>query len=117
MILSSASPLGVALSVAAAVEDMAEGNPGLTRGMLVQVGLKVGRDMLSTSSNMLFLAYLGGFLPVALTFGAQGLSGVRLVHQEALAAFAVTLCVGLMGLVLVVPLTTAIAVMLQPKKA
>lgn len=109
--------LDLALSISATVDELAESNPGLGRGLLFQAGMQVGRDMLSTSSNTLLLAYLGGFLPVLLTYGAQGLAGARLWHQEGLAAELVTLAVGLVGLVVAVPLTAAIATALQPPAA
>jgi uncharacterized membrane protein len=108
--------LDLALSISAAVDELAEANPGLERGVLMQAGLQVGRDLLSTTSNTLFLAYLGSFLPVLLAFGASGLAGARLWHQETLAAEAATLAVGLVGLLSAVPLTAAIATLLQPTR-
>lgn len=109
--------MDLALSISAAVDELGEANPGLSRGLLFQAGMQVGRDMLSTSSNTLLLAYLGSFLPVLLGYGAQGLSGARLINQEALAAEAITLGVGLVGLLAGVPLTAAIATLLQPTAA
>ncbi|MDB5098801.1 MAG: YibE/F family protein [Cyanobacteria bacterium RYN_339] len=108
--------LDMALSISSAVDELAEANPGLERGLLLQAGLQVGRDLLSTSSNTLFLAYLGSFLPVLLALGSSGLAGPRLWHQETLAAEAATLAIGLVGLLAALPLTALIATWLQPAR-
>lgn len=104
--------LDLALSIAAAVDELREANPELTRGMLFRSGWQVGRDLLSTTSNTLLLAYLGGFLPVLLALGAQPPAWIRLPHLETLAGAATTLLVGLLGLVAAVPLTAAFAALL-----
>lgn len=109
--------LDLALSIAAAVDELREANPELDRGALFRSGWQVGRDLLSTTSNTLLLAYLGGFLPVLLALGAQPPAATRLPHLETLAGAATTLLVGLLGLVAAVPLTAAIAAMLAPAAA
>jgi uncharacterized membrane protein len=106
--------LDLSLSIAAAVDELREANPGLTRGMLFRSGWQVGRDLLSTTSNTLLLAYLGGFLPVLLALGAQPPAGVRLAHLEPLAGAATTLLVGLLALLVAVPLTAGIAALFAP---
>ncbi len=106
--------LDLSLSIAAAVDELREANPTLDRGVLFRSGWQVGRDLLSTTSNTLLLAYLGGFLPVLLALGAQPPAWIRLPHLETLAGAATTLMVGLVGLAAAVPLTAAFAALLQP---
>lgn len=109
--------LDLSLSIAAAVDELQAANPGLDRGALFQSGWQVGRDLLSTTSNTLLLAYLGGFLPVLLALGAQPPAWLRLPHLEALAGASTTLLVGLLGLAAAVPLTAAFAAFLAPAPA
>jgi uncharacterized membrane protein len=106
--------LDLALSIAAAVDELRDANPELGRGMLFRSGWQVGRDLLSTTSNTLLLAYLGGFLPVLLALGAQPPAWLRLPHLEVLAGASTTLLVGLLGLVACVPLTAAFAAWIGP---
>lgn len=106
--------LDLALSIAAAVDELRAANPDLGRGLLFRSGWQVGRDLLSTTSNTLLLAYLGGFLPVLLALGAQPPAWTRLPHLEPLAGASTTLMIGLLGLAAVVPLTAAFAAFLAP---
>lgn len=106
--------LDLSLSIAAAVDELRRANPGMPRRALLEAGWEVGRDLLSTTSNTLLLAYLGGFLPVLLSLGVQPIGAERLWHLETIVAFATTLGVGLCGLVLAIPLTAFIAARMAP---
>ena len=55
------------------------------------------------------LAYVGAALPVLLIFESQGTSFGDALNREAVAGEVVAMLVGSIGLVLAVPLTTALA--------
>lgn len=107
--------LDLSLSIAAAVDELCAANPGMPRKTLFFAGWQVGRDLLSTTSNTLLLAYLGGFLPVMLSLSVQPLGGIRVMHLETVGTFAVTLLVGLSSLLFTIPLTAWLSAIAQPR--
>ena len=71
--------------------------------------LSVGRDHLSATVNTLVLAYVGAALPILLIFEHQGTSFGDALNRESVSGEVVAMLVGSIGLVLAVPLTTALA--------
>jgi uncharacterized membrane protein len=99
----------VTVSQASTVMAINRANPvqGLRR--LYREALGVGRDHLSATVNTLVLAYVGAALPVLLLFEQAGTSFGDALNREAVAGQVVAMLVGSIGLVLAVPLTTALA--------
>jgi len=77
--------------------------------------LSVGRDHLSATVNTLVLAYVGAALPLLLLFERASVSFGDALNREAVAAEIVAMLVGSIGLVLAVPLTTALAAWLAQR--
>jgi uncharacterized membrane protein len=90
-------------------------NPALDGRSLFRRALGVGRDHVSATVNTLVLAYVGAALPVLLVFSLSGQSFRGAVGSEVVAAEVVAMLVGSIGLVLAVPLTTAIAALLASR--
>jgi len=91
-------------------------HPELRGRPLYLSALNVGRDHIGSLINTLALAYFGGALPLVLllSMGFQPLS-VSL-NSEAMVESIVTVIVASVGLVLCVPVTTAVAVMLAGRR-
>jgi uncharacterized membrane protein len=99
----------VTVSQASTVLALWRANPSLPIRRLFTEGLTVGRDHLSATVNTLVLAYVGAALPVLLIFETQGTSFGDALNAEGVAGEVVAMLVGSIGLVLAVPLTTALA--------
>lgn len=103
----------VVISQAAVVEELVDANPGLSRGELFRRAMRVGTDHTAAVVNTLFLAYAGASLPLLLLFSIQQppfLTFRDVVNNELVASEIVRTLVGSIGLVLTVPITTALAV-------
>jgi uncharacterized membrane protein len=74
--------------------------------------MRVGRDHLSATVNTLVFAYVGAALPVLLIFATQRTTVGQAVEREPVAEELVGMLVGSIGLILAVPVTTALAAML-----
>lgn len=84
-------------------------NPDLTRRQLYREATHVGRDHVASTVNTLVLAYAGAALPLVLLF-AQGSKPIgRILTSEVVAVELARMLVGSIGLVLSVPITTALA--------
>ncbi len=109
MVLGAAGAvIDVAMTVAAAVFEMARAHSGLHPGQLVRHGLAVGKDVISTMVNTLVLAYAGSGVSTLLLLKIYRPSAL-LFHREEISLFVLESVSGILGFVLAVPLTALAA--------
>jgi uncharacterized membrane protein len=100
--------MDVAISIAAAQQEVGRNCPTLSRIELFQSGMAVGRDVMATDANTLILAYAGSSLPLVLLIASQpDLSMLRIFNLDLLVTEFVRALVGSVGLILSIPLTAA----------
>jgi uncharacterized membrane protein len=99
----------VTMTQAATVTELNEASPSLSRVVLAQRAMNVGRSHISATVNTLFLAYVGASLPLIVLFAAGRQDPLLTASMEVVAVEIVRAVVGSIGIVLAVPLTTAIA--------
>jgi uncharacterized membrane protein len=90
-------------------------NPSLGFGGLFRGALDVGHDHIAATVHTLVFAYAGAALPVLLIFSVGGTSFTDAVNGEAVAAEIIAALVGSIGLILSMPITTALAAVLVSK--
>jgi uncharacterized membrane protein len=97
--------------------ELAAVDPGMEPGQLYRSALNVGHDHIGSLVNTLALAYFGGALPLVLllSLGFQPLS-VALNSEEIVESILAVIAASI-GLVLCVPITTAVAVLLVRQRA
>lgn len=100
----------------AAVAEIADANPNLSRRELFARASNVGRAHLLSLINTLFLAYAGISLPLLLLFSTGDTPVWVLLNSEMIAEELSRTLVGSMALFLAVPLTTGIAAFVFGKK-
>jgi uncharacterized membrane protein len=102
---------------ASATMELAAVDPGMEPGQLYRSALNVGHDHIGSLVNTLALAYFGGALPLVLllSLGFQPLS-VALNSEEIVESILAVIAASI-GLVLCVPITTAVAVLLVRQRA
>lgn len=108
-----------AIGQAVSVEELARAGKHLSAREVYQRGIRIGREHIGALVNTLAIAYVGAALPLLLLFRVSFDEGpLYLLNQEVVATEIVRMLVGSIGLVLAVPITTAIAVwMLMPRHA
>jgi uncharacterized membrane protein len=99
----------VTVSQASTVLAIFRANPAQGLRRVFGSALSVGRDHLSATVNTLVLAYVGAALPILLIFENQDTTFGDALNRESVAGEVVAMLVGSIGLVLAVPLTTALA--------
>jgi uncharacterized membrane protein len=99
----------VSITQASVVQELKSANPNLGFGDLYKRALRVGKDHMGSLVNTLALAYVGTALPMLLLFSYSKSSLWTLLNQEVIAAEILRIIVGSIGLILAVPLTTALA--------
>jgi uncharacterized membrane protein len=97
------------MSIASAMQEIKNSNPGLGYEALVIQGLKVARDTIGTMTNTLILAYVGGAFSLLLLFISYQTSFARIINLEEIAAELVRMLAGSVGLIAAVPVTATVA--------
>lgn len=99
----------VSITQASVVQELKGANPDLGFKALYTKALRVGKDHVGSLVNTLALAYAGASLPLLLLYGYSESSMWVILNQEVIAAEVLRIVVGSIGLILAVPLTTALA--------
>jgi uncharacterized membrane protein len=107
----------VTVTQASAVWELSESQPGLSRRELYATGLRIGRDHVASTVNTLALAYAGASLPLLILFVLTDQSLGTIANSEIIATEIVRTLVGSIGLVMAVPITTALAARLATERS
>lgn len=107
----------VTVTQVSAVAELHHANPALHRTELYRGAIRIGRDHIASTVNTLVLAYAGASLPLLLYFLQAGSSIGRVITQEVVAVEVIRTLVGSVGLVLSVPVTTALAVLVTTNRS
>ena len=107
----------VTITQASAVWELHAANPGLSRARLFTGGMRIGRDHIASTVYTLAFAYAGTALPLILTASLIDRAVVDTVLSGEIAEEVVRTLVSSIGLVLAIPVTTAIAAALCPTTA
>jgi len=110
MIIGAASVLDdVVLAQAMTVFELAAANATLARGELYRRSMKIGVAHLASMINTLVLAYASAALPLLLLFYLYPEPWYLTINRELISEEIVRALVGSVGLMMAVPLTSAIA--------
>lgn len=108
----------VTVTQVAAVVELRRANPDLRGVALYRAAIRIGRDHVAAVVNTLVLAYAGASLPLLLFFAQGDTPFGRVATSQIVAVEIVRTVVGSIGLVLSVPLTTALAAtVLEPDES
>lgn len=104
----------VTVTQASAVWELRAARSGLTRREVFTSAMRIGRDHIASSVYTLVFAYAGSAMTVLLLITAYQRSLAEASGTEEIGSEIARTLVGLIGLVLAVPITTAFAVLLAP---
>jgi uncharacterized membrane protein len=100
------------VSQSSTVIALRRANPQLGFTSLFKSALDVGHDHISATVNTLVFAYAGATLPVLLIFTIGHTSFADAINGEAVAEEVIAALIGSIGLIVSMPLTTALAALL-----
>ncbi len=101
--------MDVSMSIASALTEIKETNPKIGLNELMSSGFKVGKDVISTMTNTLVLAYVGSSFPLLMLYHIYQTPYQQIINQDAVAAELVRMFAGSIGLLAAIPVTTFIA--------
>ncbi len=100
----------VTVTQVSAVAELRHANPSITRKELYRAAIRIGRDHVASVVNTLVLAYAGASMGLLLFFFQEGRTVAQILNREIVAVEIIRTLVGSIGLVISVPLTTALAI-------
>lgn len=108
--------MDVSVGLVASLDELITVNPGMKRKELYRSGINIGKDMIGTMSNTLIMAFVGSDLGTLLCLQAYGYSANQLFSSDFLAIeISQGLC-ATMGVVLTIPIATAVSCLLLVRK-
>ena len=101
---------------ASATMELAAADPTFEGRRLYASALNVGRDHIGSLVNTLALAYFGGALPSIVLLSLGNAPLILALNGETITGSLIAILVASVGLVVSVPVTTAVAVALAPRR-
>ena len=108
MIGALGAVMDVAVSLGSALWEIKENAPSLSRKMLVQSGMNIGKDMIGTMANTLILAFLGGSLPALFVYLSYGVQRQQFLSSDFLAMEVAMGIAGSTAVILTVPISALV---------
>ena len=104
-IASSGAMMDLSMDVAAAMNEIKEQQPLISRLQLMKSGYTVARQAAGTMTTTLLLAYSAEYTAMIMTFIAQGIPLENIINMVWVSSEIVHTLVGCFGLLLIAPLT------------
>ncbi len=108
--------MDVSMSISSSLYELRLKSPEIKPGELMKSGFTIGRDMMGTMANTLVLAYIGSSLTCVLLLVAYNANIEQVINKELIVAEILQALAGSMGMLLTLPLTSAICAVLYYKK-
>ncbi|MBE6161193.1 MAG: YibE/F family protein [Firmicutes bacterium] len=103
-------------AVSTAVYEVYDKNPQLTFKELYKSGITVGKDIISTITNTLFFAFLGGFVTLLIWFNYYSYDFTLIINNKVFAAEFISIMFNALGSLFIIPVTNYITCFLLIRK-
>ena len=100
--------MDVSMSISSSLYELRIKSPEISPKDLMKSGFTIGRDMMGTMANTLVLAYIGSSLTSVLLLVSYNASIHQVINRELIVAEILQALAGSMGMLLTLPLTSAI---------
>ncbi len=107
--------MDVSMSISSSLYELKMKSPDIAPKELMKSGFTIGRDMMGTMANTLVLAYIGSSLTSVLLLVAYNAGIEQVVNKEMIVAEILQALAGSMGMLLTLPLTSAVCAMIYMK--
>lgn len=108
--------MDVSMSISSSLFELKTKSPEIKPSELMKSGFTIGRDMLGTMANTLVLAYIGSSLTSVLLLVSYNANLGQVINKEMIIAEILQALAGSMGMLLTLPLTSAICAVVYYKK-
>lgn len=102
------SIIDCSIAISSALYEVYSNNPELKIKELIQSGMNIGKDILGTTTNTLFFAYLGSYMTVLLYFYDFGYEWTMILNSKVFAIEYIRILLSATGCYLIIPITSII---------
>ncbi len=100
--------MDISMSIASAINELAENMENKNFNVLLRSGLNIGQDSIGTMTNTLILAYIGSSLSIVLLMVVYNSDFLQLINLEMIVFEILQAIIGSMGILLAIPVTSLI---------
>lgn len=108
--------MDVSMSISSSLYELRIKSPTIQPKELMRSGFTIGRDMMGTMANTLVLAYIGSSLTCVLLLVAYNANLQQVLNKEIIVAEILQALAGSMGMLLTLPLTSAVCAAIYYQK-
>ncbi|WP_394856496.1 YibE/F family protein [Staphylococcus saprophyticus] len=113
-----AAIIDLAITISSPMYELSETNPNLTQKELFHSGMRVGREILATSANTIYLAYFGGQLTLFFWFFKLNYSFGNIINSKIFAQEFISIILGGIAVAISIPITAWLtALLIKNQKA
>lgn len=94
-----------AISISSTMNELRYRNPEMSQGQLFRSGMNVGRDVLGTTTNTLFFAFIGGSLALMVWLKDLNYSLVETLNSKVFNGEVLAILLSGIGVTLIIPVT------------
>ncbi|WP_323703455.1 YibE/F family protein [Mammaliicoccus sp. Dog046] len=110
-----AAVIDLSISISSPMYELYEAHPNISLNQLFKSGLTIGRDILSTTTNTIYFAYIGGQITLFFWFGKLNYTFGEIINAKIFAAEIISILLGGIAVSIAIPITSAITVQLIKK--
>ncbi|MEI2364023.1 YibE/F family protein [Priestia megaterium] len=101
--------IDISLSISSSMNELFIHDPSVTKKNLFNSGLKIGRDILGTTTNTLYFAFVGGYLTLIIWFKRLSYSFGDIINSKTFCAEVISILSGGIGVAIIIPITSWIS--------
>ncbi|WP_208591847.1 YibE/F family protein [Gracilibacillus suaedae] len=95
-----------AISITSPMREIHQQNPTISRMELFLTGIRIGKDILGTSTNTLFFAFFGGYMALLIWFKDLSYSFGEIINSKVFSDEMITIFTAGMGVAIVIPIAS-----------
>ncbi|MGK9044839.1 YibE/F family protein [Mammaliicoccus vitulinus] len=111
-----AAVIDLTISISSPMYELYDAHPNISMNQLFKSGLTIGRDILSTTTNTIYFAYIGGQITLFFWFGKLNYTFGEIINAKIFAAEIITILLGGIAVSIAIPITSLITLRLIMKQ-
>ncbi len=115
LIMLLGAMIDTSVAISSFLNESVRLNPHQSNSHLFHSAMNVGRDILGTTTNTLYFAFLGSFMMLFVWFSLEGYTFAMVVNSKLLNREIIRILSSGLGCVLIIPITAAISTLLFKK--
>ncbi|GGE32808.1 hypothetical protein GCM10011391_09320 [Pullulanibacillus camelliae] len=97
--------IDISLSIASSMNELFVHSPLMSKKSLFQSGVKIGKDILGTTTNTLYFAFIGGYLTLIIWFKKLSYSFGDIINSKVFSSEVISILSGGIGVAIIIPIT------------